>query len=71
MLSPKASSPVIADTGSATTEHIPLHILNHKILTFISYLADFKHFEAWLDRATLLHSNSASLVSGGLSWGLW
>ena len=47
MLSPKASSPVIADTGSATTEHIPLHILNHKILTFIaSYLADFKHFEA-------------------------
>ena len=40
--SPTTSSPVIADTGSATTEHIPLHIFNHKVLTFIaSYLADF------------------------------
>ena len=47
-LSQKASSPVIADTGSATTEHILLFtFLNHKVLTFIvSYLADYKHFEA-------------------------
>ena len=47
--SPKASSPVIADTGSVTMSTFHCTFLNHKIFTFIgSYLADFKHFEALL-----------------------
>ena len=47
--SPKASSPVIADTGSATMEHIPLHIFSHKVLNFsASYLVDSEHFESLL-----------------------
>ena len=42
----QTACPVVADTGSAATEHIPLHIFNHKVLTFIaSYLADSKHVE--------------------------
>ena len=35
-------------TGGVTTQHIPLHIFNHKVHSFIaSYLADFKHFKLY------------------------